>query len=249
MRSIIFVMIKNLLNGIASAFTSGHNCLCCESELPDILKMRLCHNCAAGLQRISGNICKKCGDVSPFVDSSTCPLCKDKHYRFFSNHSLYYYSGTAAQLIKHLKYDGKKYIAKFMAELMARETEVFSGVDYLTFVPISAKHRRMRGYNQARGIALQISKLVGIELIDVFVKIKETKSQASLLKEERDRNLRGAMDIKGEFSAKLKGKRVLVIDDVFTTGATLDECARLLKAQGTKQVVTFTFAKTEIPLT
>ena len=122
-----------------------------------------------------------------------------------------------------------------------RFLSVFSGkVDYVCYVPITNKRRKERGYNQTEEIAFEFSKLTNIKVYkNLFLKIKDTTDQTKLNRDERNKNLKDAFVIVD--NAKLKDKVVLIIDDVFTTGATMDVLANLLRKKGVKSVYGLTF--------
>jgi competence protein ComFC len=113
--------------------------------------------------------------------------------------------------------------------------------DTISFVPLSKKRLIRRGYNQSQIIASELSRLTKADLYQDLVKIKETKTQVGLTRKERIKNLEGAFALKNE--RKLAGKRVVLIDDVITTGATLDQCASVLKKAGAREVWGLTVAK------
>jgi competence protein ComFC len=132
----------------------------------------------------------------------------------------------------------KDYLAGELLELINKEGLVF---DTISFVPLSKKRLIRRGYNQSQIIASELSRLTKADLYQDLVKIKETKTQVGLTRKERIKNLEGAFALKNE--RKLAGKRVVLIDDVITTGATLDQCASVLKKAGAREVWGLTVAK------
>ncbi len=112
--------------------------------------------------------------------------------------------------------------------------------DYITFIPVSKKTLKKRDYNQAYLIATQLSKLLDVEVLDVLAKVSKTKPQKSLSAKERKVNVYGAFDLKDK--SAVKDKTFLIIDDVKTTGSTLNECSKMLNIYGAKAVYAATLA-------
>lgn len=223
-----------------------HSCLSCDIEIPDRSEFQLCDECRQKFDIIKGNVCLKCGeklsDDNPNI--KFCDSCHDKEYHFDRNFSFSYYTDVSADIVKKFKYGGRKYYAKFIAGMMLKSPEIFKDVDIITYVPISRKRRRERGFNQAEEMAKELAKATGIEVMELLVKSKDGKNQAKLNQAERLKNLAGSFSAKSD-GIKLTGKNILIIDDVFTTGTTLDECSKVLRKLKPKKIYTYTFAKTD----
>ena len=116
--------------------------------------------------------------------------------------------------------------------------------DVILFVPMTAADKRKRGYNQTELIAKELHYILEKPCLNALVKVRETRSQKSLNENERRENVKNAFSVKNP--EKLKGKNVLVIDDVCTTGSTLSEAARAIKAAGAGKVYAAAFAKTAL---
>ena len=157
------------------------------------------------------------------------------------------YSDVAMNVVKRFKYKSKKYYAKYIAEMMAENKKYFENVDYLTFVPIGAKRRKERGFNQAEEMAKHIGEILNIPVIDTLEKLGSERHQAGLTQKERRENLSGTITLKSCENLDLKDKAIMIIDDVFTTGSTLSECARVInlnKRNKPAKILCYTFAKT-----
>ena len=237
--------MKNFLNLVENMLAGEHHCISCKREIKDGSRFQLCKNCEDNLDLICGNICTKCGE-SLLDGNMLCVVCKDNDYNFNSNRSFCYYSEVSSNIIKALKYDSRKYYSKYIAKMMTADLSVFKDVDYLTFVPITKNRRRLRGFNQAEEIAKEISKIVGIEVVEFLSKTIDHKNQARLNQKERLENLKDTFELDLDNEDKIKGKTVMIIDDVFTTGATLSECSKIIKTKNPKVVLTYTFAKTKM---
>ena len=241
----LFRKIKNLLLSIEDSLSKEHACISCDREILDGSEFQLCEKCLNNMQKIKEPICIKCGEMLE-NGNLNCVFCKGFNYAFKSNRSIFYYNDESSKIIKGLKYNQRKYYAKFIAKMMTEDRCIFDKVDIITFVPISAKRKRTRGFNQAEEIAKEISKLVNIEVVELLEKVKDNKTQAGLSQKERLENLKGTFKIKESEKEKISGKRILVVDDVFTTGATLNECSSVLKIAKPKEIKTLTFAKTKL---
>ena len=122
-----------------------------------------------------------------------------------------------------------------MGEILKKE-EFSKGFDYIIPVPLYPSRKRERGYNQSRILAEEVSKTISVPLAEkVLIRKKKTKDQTHLSPEERERNVKGAFVVRANLT--LQGKKVILVDDVITTGSTLKECARVLKEAGAREVV------------
>ena len=195
---------------------------------------------------IKPNYCEKCG-AHIVEDARLCIQCKDYDRIFDRSFSVYMYLESVALAVQRLKFNGEKFLAKNFASILAKKLEEISiDVDFITFVPSTAKRVKERGYNQAQEVAQELSKLVNIACLNVLTKTKETAHQTQLNRKERLQNLIGSISVLDKW--QVKGKNVLVIDDVFTTGSTLSACAKALKKAGAQKVYGLTLAKTNIPV-
>lgn len=242
-------MIKNkLFNSLLNEiFPDNLTCMCCNEELNN--DEYLCKSCLKGLNFIT-NACEKCGQ--PINDfSSLCKDCKGIKRNFTKAISPLVYDDVAKNLVYKLKYSGAKYVAKELAKhlVMSFSKAEFKDIDIVTAVPLSNERLKTRGYNQAQVLAEEFCKLLELENInltqkhDLIKRIKNTPTQTSLTKVERRENLKDAFEFCGE-KDEIKGKNILIIDDIFTTGATLEEITRLLKRHKAENVYCLTCCHT-----
>ena len=237
-----------LWNYFENLFFKNHSCLVCRREIPDGTSFSLCKNCFDELEILNGNICEICGN-KVLDENKICDRCKEFKFNFDKSRSFAVYEENASKIVKRFKYSGKKYYAKHIAELMIMRSECFEDVDFIAFVPIGGKRRKERGFNQAEELAREIGKLLNIEVVDALEKIGSERHQAGLSQKERQENLSGTFKLKDGFAENLKGKNILLIDDVFTTGATLSECSKVLKSDKKNKpnkICCYTFAKTRL---
>ena len=238
--------IIRIWNNLENLVLVNHACLSCRREIADGSDFSLCENCMENIEKINGNICEVCGEEI-LVGNKFCDTCKNTKYDFEISRSYAKYLDVASNIVKRFKYSSKKYYAEFIAKLMATNKSYFDDVDYLTFVPIGKKRYKQRGFNQAEEIALELGKIVNIPVLDLLVKTGSEKHQAGLTQQERRENLSGTISVNDEAMNLVKNKTIMIIDDVFTTGSTLSECAKVIKdvkSNKPKKIMCYTFAKT-----
>ena len=213
-------------------------CLVCEKPTHEIV----CDNCRKEIDKtfeIRENFCLKCGGV---FDGRACPRCRDTKFAFEFNRSVYIYQGQVKTIIEDFKYRGIKrvadYIAEKMSDLIDRE---YPQIDFLIPIPIHPTRERERGFSQTRLMVEKLSGTTGIPCDCISLKrVKHTRVQANLSKDERKENLKGAFELKNV--EKFKGRSVLLVDDVMTTGTTMNEAAKLFRKFRSIRVYTITFA-------
>lgn len=192
----------------------------------------ICEECEHN-EKIDGELCLKCGCLK----SDCCCGKSDKKPSYKAVVAPFYYSKGIKRGMHRLKFFGYKElapnIAREMAESVSRE---YSDIhfDYVTFVPMTKRKLRKRGYNQAELLASATAKIINADCLQLLDKIRETESQRSNSAKARKTNLYGAFDL--HEGADVKGKTILLVDDVKTTGSTLNECSEVLKAYGASGV-------------
>ena len=187
-------------------------------------------------------LCPNCINKIKYCTES-CFSIEDKKYFI---HSLSYFSGITQKLIINLKYKNDLDAGRFLARLLYLNfKDLFVEIDFLIPAPCTEKSFLKRGYNQSYVICKEIEKISSIKTLDILKKSNISKDQIGLSKEERWLNLEKAIGIKNN-KIKLNHKRVILIDDVFTTGATSYHCVEALMKEGIKEVITLTVAKGSI---
>ena len=168
-------------------------------------------------------------------------MCKhfENHYYIFK------YDNLIRKLIIDYKFNEKPYLYRSFLEFLnnyQKEYIQFKIYDIIIPVPISKKRKKERGYNQSLLIARKISSKEKIKLVDkVISKVKNNNTQSKLNKEERAENVKNVYKITKD--KEIINKNILLIDDIYTTGATLNECSRMLKQAGAKKIDVLTIAK------
>lgn len=204
-------MIKNFLK---SFFFNEDYCFFCKENL--IKTSFLCDDCISKMRKYDKEI------------------FNDFREDCFKKDILFYYSGMLKIKIKEFKFENGVYLKKPFGKLIYENLDksLLEKMDYIAYVPSSKKKIRQRGYNHSKLLAEEISKYSNIELFDKLYKIKNTKSQHFLSLEERSINLKDSFSVDGDLS----GKRVLLIDDIHTSGATVEECYKELRKSNCKFV-------------
>ena len=155
-----------------------------------------------------------------------------------------YYKGALKELILLLKYKKDFQAGEILVNFLQEKTKKYKDEYYLTYIPIDKKRLKERGFNQCEYIAKELSIITGIKTINTLKKIKETKIQKTLKREERMENLKDAFEIINE--KDVKGKKFILLDDVITTGTTLNEGVKVLKKYGAVEIKILTLAKSYI---
>jgi ComF family protein len=200
----------------------------------------VCDDCLEKLKVIGAKSCAHCG--RELLNSQNyCTTCKDKLLSTTMGKSVFTYQDTAGALIRRFKYNGAKYMADYFAKEMSNlYFKYYFNTDYLTFVPMTKRAFYKRGYNQSELLAIALSKIVNVQVLGVLEKQKNTKRQAKLNRKERIKNLEHAFKVVDK--KLVKGKSFTLVDDVTTTGSTIEVIAKLLLKHGAKEVKYLTVA-------
>ncbi len=235
------------------------NCRLCSTPLVNISRLPVCEQCLQSVRPIAGGTCVICGErlVSPYAVSSDaeepkCGLCRRLDPPYARAVAYGSYSGGLRDLIHLLKYEHVRPAAAVLGRMLAEAIALLGpsfgdGPILVTPVPLHASKLRQRGFNQAELIAkaaLKLNSAAGtLELHDrILERRRETQSQIGLTRHQRRENLRGAFAVlKPE---KVQRREFLLVDDVFTTGTTASECARVLRRAGASKVFVATVART-----
>lgn len=146
------------------------------------------------------------------------------------------FSGSLSKLLKALKYQNSRNVAPMLARMLWRHL-IIPQADLITFTPLHQRKLRLRGYNQCQEIALELGRISGIEVKNLLLKKKNTKAQAQIKdQDERLRRMKNLFQVRNKSKNSIKDKSIIIIDDVITTGATLNAVSKTLKKAGAKQI-------------
>ncbi|MBO4556795.1 MAG: ComF family protein [Elusimicrobiales bacterium] len=222
-------------------------CLSCKKDISCLSKEPLCLDCLSGLEYLQKPYCERCGMPLEF-SRGYCYDCDESEHALAYARSALIYNKTLQPLLHAFKYSSREDLAPFLANEMAKAYDYFPEIkdhDFLMPVPLHKKRFHVRGYNQAELLASELAKLKGFSVITgAAERAVATPTQTKLNKEERHKNVHGAFKVTRP--ELVKGKKILLIDDVATTLSTLDELASTLKAAGAESVCAYTLAREPI---
>ena len=201
-----------------------------------------------------------CGICGKLDKNSLCNKCKIRleknalnkieNYKnnssFFDEHIyLFQYDGEIRDTILKYKFNEKSYIYRTFLEFIKNNEKICAQIkkyDIIMPVPISKKRFSARGYNQSSLIAKNFANMLNLEYTEkVLIKFKDNKPQSEMKQDTRKSNVKGVYKVISK--EKINNKKVLIVDDIFTTGSTVDECAKVLKENNAESVGVFTLAK------
>jgi len=228
------------------------DCRICQSPLTNVSHLPVCEPCLGQIMPLDGLLCRVCGEklFSTFAggnEGALCGMCRRAEPHFKRAAAYGAYEGALRDLIHLFKYQGIRPAGKLLGDLLNRAVTSMAMPDTLTVIPVPlwAGKRQTRGFNQAEAIArpfMSLQSSSGIQLdTSILARTRETASQTGLTRHQRRANVRGAFTVaKPE---KIKGRSILIVDDVMTTGTTAGECARVLRRAGAKEVFVATVAR------
>jgi ComF family protein len=245
------------------------DCRICGEPQLNLSRLPVCPDCLAGIHPVGGKVCDICGEriLSSFADRDSdglrrCPVCRRIDRPFRRAVAYGSYAGGLRELIHLLKYNGVRPAANVLGRMLAEaltalqpeleqirfEQGMFEQTSVLVIpVPLYKTKRRQRGFNQAELVVRAALKIVParerLEFAPEFLqRTRDTQSQIGLTSHQRRENLRGAFAVPR--AAEVTGRAVILVDDVYTTGTTATECARVLRRAGARQVWVATVART-----
>jgi ComF family protein len=217
-------------------------CLLCSEAIPDREGDALiCSICRLRWKPVPHPLCSRCGQ--PSTKDLNCRLCADWPVGLSRARSAVWLEGSARSAVHQLKYEGWSRAAEAMSEVMAQLEPLTAGVS-LVPIPLGGRRLRTRGYNQSERIAAALGNLLKVPVReDLLVRVRETRTQTALTPEARHANVAGAFE-----ASPAGGLDLVLVDDVFTTGATLAAAGSALIQAGAARVEAVTFARAVVDL-
>ena len=203
---------------------------------------RICPSCRKKLVYIGEPRCMRCGKPVPDETKEYCADCENNTHEYTRGLALWIYDDLTANAIYRFKYHNKRYYGDVFAREMAdrfRENVRRWKIDKIFYVPTGKKKMRARGYNHAELLAVRLGRILSLPVDHRLVRLRDTDPQKKMTAQERKRNLMDAFAYKGK--GTLSGN-VLVIDDIYTTGSTIDGVAKVLKCAGAAKVYFLTIS-------
>lgn len=219
-------------------------CFFCQRHLTG--QAEVCLDCLHSISHPEGPLCRRCG--RPLLVSAPCPHCAEKNWAFSQARSVGPYSGDLRLAVHRLKFRNQQASARLLAQLMFQSIEAnwWPELDGIVPVPLHSQRLRQRGYNQAELLAYELSLLSHRPMQLLLERRHPTPAQIGLSQQQRRLNMQGAFRVAIGGQPHLQGKRLLLVDDVLTTGSTLDACASTLRQAGCQEVRAVTVAITNI---
>ncbi len=224
------------------------DCRVCEQPLTNVSRIPVCPSCLALPQPLKADFfCQIC--KTPFLDeyqldpNGRCQACRGSSVNFDAAYAFGSYEGVLRQLIHLYKYAKVESLAGPLSRILTQAIPLTENFDLVMAMPMHWRKQWERGFNQAELLAEPVSRRYGLKLSTHLRRKRYTKAQAGLDEKERRENLKDSFRL--HRPAELRGKRVLLIDDVFTTGATLRAAAGVLKAAGAARVTALTLARVD----
>ena len=254
-------MLVSSVSGVAESLFATlfpSDCRFCGTPLVNISRLPVCQACLSDIRPLEGNVCSVCGErllipcaLGAEGGDVRCGLCRRLEPPFLKAAAYGSYDGGLRELIHLLKYEQVLPAAAILGRMLR---EAVSGLEscgiqrpVVVPVPLHARKLRQRGFNQSELIAQQFVKLIsGSGQMTLHSRVlqrrRETESQIGLTRHQRRENIRGAFTVAR--SEEITGREILLVDDVFTTGTTVSECARVLLRAGAAKVFVATVART-----
>ena len=223
-------------------FPSQVKCLNCGVETS---KLAICDKCIKNLTIIPPPTCAICGgEISG--KGKVCIECKGREFAFTRNYSIFVYADMVRKMIIDFKQNGHKAIGEMFAYFIEDKCDdilVKNNIDIIIPVPISEERLKERKFNQSEVLC---SRLLLTNKVDVnaLIRVKPTPHQTGLSRSNREENLKDAFVVANK--KNIKGKTVLLVDDIYTTGSTLNACSKILKNSGANEVITLTLARVPV---
>lgn len=231
--------------GMELLYPSNIYCMCCGSIIDSSRPYALCDHCAEIFHWAGEKTCRKCGKIlSEDYRHSLCYDCRELDHAFDKGYTCVQYGLHERALLMDYKYNGKGYIGRKLGDILFdRMMQEEEQPDLIVPVPMHRKKEQKRGYNQAAVMAQQLARRWKIPYAPkLLVRVRETAPMRGLGAFERYDNLRGAIAVSKKAADCIRGKQILLVDDIYTTGSTMDVCSEALRQKGADRICILSFA-------
>jgi ComF family protein len=224
-------------------------CAACKAQLSHPVRGPVCQSCWDAIRSFSPPLCRRCGDPLPSwrvlsVKAGVCARCRRRPSALTESRAIGAYDGSLRAIVHAFKYGGCRSLARGLgARLRESAAGLIVNADIVVPVPLHRSRRRRRGFNQAR----ELARHLGLPMVDALRRTRATLSQTDLPAAARHGNVRDAFALARRrppwLALSVEGLRIVLVDDVSTTGATIEACARVLRAAGAADVSAVTAAR------
>lgn len=226
-------------------YPSNIYCISCGNIIDNSRPYSLCDTCVRDLKWANKRTCQCCGKIlqESYVPE-LCSNCLEEEHIFKKGYTCVEYTSAERDIIHNFKYKDKAYLGRNLAEILYDRIKIEEiEFDIVIPVPMYVKKQRKRGYNQAAVLAMSLAKLMELPYGGkILVRTIDTEPMSGLGAIERKSNIQHAFDVPIDKQSALSYKRVLLVDDVYTTGSTVDSCSAALLAAGAEEIFVITFA-------
>lgn len=225
--------IQRLINKVIRILYP-RKCMGCSTFISIDKDAYLCDICYKDFQREFDNACQICG--RNIQHKGRCLSCNTAKLHFDKGYSVLVYKNSVREAILKFKYKGKFNYAQYLGKILCSycTTNSIDGYDYITAVPLHKDRYKQRGYNQAKLLGKILAKHTNTPYKDLLIRYKNTLPQNALNKSQREKNIKNSFGLINNIN--LHSKNILIVDDIFTTGSTINECAKILKKNGANSV-------------
>jgi len=231
--------------GLEILYPSNIHCLFCGSAIDNTRPYALCDTCMEKFHWLGDKTCGKCGKLLPDdYRHDLCYDCRAFPRAFEKGYTCVQYGLYERGLMMDYKYRGKSYIGRKLGDILYDRMALENfHADYIVPVPMHEKKQQKRGYNQAAIMAKRLARrMEAVYIGNLLARCRETKPMKGLGSFERQENLRGAFAVQRGNRYAITGKDILLVDDIYTTGSTMDQCSKILLEAGANQVFALSFA-------
>lgn len=239
------ILERALEKGLEALYPSNIYCLSCGSIIDKTRDYALCDACMETFHWLGNRTCGKCGKILPEdYRHELCWDCRTFGHDFDRGFTCVQYGLYERGLLMDYKYKGKSYIGRKLGDILWDRMSLEDlDFDLVVPVPLHRKKQNKRGYNQAAVMARRFAQRCGKPCASrLLMRTRETAPMKGLGSFDRHENLKGALAVSPANRYKIEGRRIMLIDDIYTTGSTLDECSRVLRQGGAEKVYVLTFA-------
>lgn len=238
--------MKLILSKLATAllelfYPSFPQCPSCGSEFKP-QEISLCNKCITKIEFITDDFCQQCGK-SIGAKERFCQECRQRRFFFAEARAVGIYEQGLKQYIKQLKYDGYQSLARPLGELLSIYTQQFydlKEIDLITYIPVHQERMEERGFNQAYLLARELGENTNLPVKSLLARQKNTIKQSKLSRQERLENVQNKFKV--EQGHLVKEQKILLVDDIYTTGATVNEASRILLNHSAHSIKVITLA-------